>query len=158
MTMPQIGQPAPDFQLEDQEGNHVRLDGLRGKWVVLYFYPKDNTPGCTREACNFRDNFGAIKALGAEILGVSGDSRASHEKFAEKFELPFPLLVDSDHAVAREYGAFGLKKNYGREYEGIIRSTVIIDPDGNVAKTYPRVKPDSHGEEVLAWLKDHKPA
>lgn len=155
MTMPAVGRPAPEFDLEDQDGKHVRLDSLRGQWVVLYFYPRDNTPGCTREACNFRDNFGAIKALGAQILGVSGDSRASHEKFAEKFQLPFPLLVDADHAVARAYGAFGTKKNYGREYEGIIRSTVIIDPRGNVARTYPRVKPDSHGEEVLTWLEEH---
>jgi len=158
MAMPAIGDPAPPFELEDQDGNSVRLADLRGKWVVLYFYPKDNTPGCTREACNFRDNFGALQAAGAQILGVSGDSRASHGKFAEKFELPFPLLVDADHAIARAYGAFGLKKNYGREYEGIIRSTVIIGPDGAVAKTYPRAKPDSHGEEVLAWLKEHAAA
>jgi peroxiredoxin Q/BCP len=155
MAMLDAGAPAPDFDLEDQHGERVTLAGLRGKWVVIYFYPRDNTPGCTKEACGFRDNFGGIQALGATVLGVSGDSRASHGKFAEKFELPFSLLVDSDHAVAREYGAFGLKKNYGREYEGIIRSTVIIDPEGNVAKTYPRVKPDSHGEEVLAWLKEH---
>jgi peroxiredoxin Q/BCP len=153
--MPELKSAAPDFDLEDQSGERVRLAGLRGKWVVIYFYPKDNTPGCTREACNFRDNFGAIRALGAVVLGVSGDSRASHEKFAGKFELPFSLLVDADHEVARAYGAFGLKKNYGREYEGVIRSTVIIDPEGNVAKTFPRVKPDSHGEEVLAWLKEH---
>jgi peroxiredoxin Q/BCP len=155
MAMPALETAAPDFDLEDQDGNRVRLADLRGKWVVIYFYPKDNTPGCTKEACNFRDNFGAIKALGAEVLGISADSRASHEKFAQKFELPFPLLVDTDHTAARAYGAFGLKKNYGREYEGVIRSTVIVDPDGNVAKTFPRVKPDSHGEEVLAWLKEH---
>lgn len=155
MPMPDLDTPAPDFDLEDQHGRRVTLAGLHGKWVVLYFYPRDNTPGCTREACNFRDNFSALQALGAEVLGVSGDSKTSHEKFAAKFELPFPLLVDTDHAVARAYGAFGVKKNYGREYEGIIRSTVIIAPDGTIAKTYPRVKPDSHGEEVLTWLKAH---
>lgn len=155
MAMPGVSTEAPDFELDDQAGQRIRLTDLRGNWVVIYFYPKDNTPGCTKEACNFRDNFAAIKALGAEILGVSADSRASHEKFAAKFELPFSLLVDADHAVARAYGAFGLKKNYGREYEGIIRSTVIVDREGKIAKTFPRVKPAEHGDEVLAWLKDH---
>src|SRR5690606_29686927 len=128
------------------------LEDLKGKWVVLYFYPRDNTPGCTREACNFRDNYSDLQAEGAVVLGVSGGSAASKTKFATKYELPFPLLIDSEHEIARAYGAFGLKKNYGREYEGITRSTVLIDPDGKVAKVWPKVKPDDHGSQVLEWL------
>lgn len=158
MAMPDEGALAPDFSLKDQDGNTVTLSHLRGRWVVIYFYPKDNTPGCTREACNFRDNFGALRSLEAEVLGISADSEASHQKFATKYDLPFRLLVDGDHSVARAYGAFGLKKNYGREYEGVIRSTAIINPEGQVAKTYPRVKPDAHGTEVLEWLKAHQTA
>ena len=148
---------APEFALKDQSGNDVSLASLKGKWAVLYFYPKDDTPGCTREACNFRDNFGALKAAGAEVLGVSGDSAASHQKFAAKYELPFTLLVDEGNAVARAFGAWGTKQNYGKTYEGIIRSTVLINPEGKVAKVWPRVKPDAHGAEVLAWLEKNKP-
>ncbi len=154
MSMPDVVSMAPDFELRDQSGAAVSLGDLRGNWVVLYFYPKDDTPGCTKEACDFRDNHAAIQATGAVVLGVSGDSEASHTKFTQKYELPFSLLVDDkDHSVARAYGAWGKKMNYGREYEGIIRSTFIIDPEGKVAKVWPRVKPDSHGAEVLAWLK-----
>jgi len=154
MPMADVGSPAPDFDLRDQSGESVSLAGQRGKWVVLYFYPKDDTPGCTKEACDFRDNHGAIEAAGAIVLGVSADSEASHTKFAQKYELPFKLLVDDkDHGVARAYGAWGVKKNYGREYEGVIRSTFVIDPEGKIAKVWPRVKPDRHGEEVLGWLK-----
>jgi len=153
MPFPVVASPAPAFSLTDQHGATVSLDALRGKWVVVYFYPRDDTPGCTREACNFRDNFGALKALGAVVLGVSGDSAASHQKFAAKYELPFTLLVDTGHEMAKTYGAWGTKKNYGKTYEGIIRSTVIIGPDGNVAKVFPKVKPDAHGAEVLEWLK-----
>ena len=130
----------------------MSLESLKGGWVALYFYPKDDTPGCTKEACNFRDNYGAIQAAGATVIGVSGDSQASHEKFVAKYELPFTLLVDSDRAIAKAFGAWGIKKNYGKEYEGIIRSTLIIDPRGKVSKVWPRVKPDAHGAEVLAWL------
>lgn len=149
-----VGSPAPPFTLPDQDGGAVDLAALAGTWVVLYFYPRDDTPGCTREACNFRDNFGALKAAGAVVLGLSPDNAAAHKKFAAKYELPFQLLVDApDHATARAYGAWGLKKNYGKEYEGMIRSTVIIDPTGKVAKAWGRVKPDAHGEEVLNWLK-----
>jgi peroxiredoxin Q/BCP len=154
MPMPDVASPAPDFELPDQSGETVSLAAQRGKWVVLYFYPKDDTPGCTKEACDFRDNHGAIKAAGAVVLGVSADSEASHTKFAQKYDLPFQLLVDGkEHAVARAYGAWGTKKNYGREYEGIIRSTFVIDPEGKIAKAWPRVKPEGHGQEVLAWLK-----
>ena len=153
-TAPAVGEEAPGFELNDQSGETVRLAELRGKWVVVYFYPKDDTPGCTREACNLRDNHAAIQKAGAVVLGVSGDSAASHAKFAEKYELPFQLLVDDDdHSVARAYGAFGPKMNYGKTYEGVIRSTVIIDPRGRIAKVWSKVKPDAHGDEVLAWLR-----
>jgi peroxiredoxin Q/BCP len=156
MPMPAAGEAAPPFALPDQAGASVALEDLRGRWVVLYFYPRDDTPGCTREACDFRDQHGAISAAGATILGLSPDTAAAHAKFAAKYGLPFQLLVDGPgHAVARAYGAWGLKKNYGKEYEGMIRSTVIIDPEGRVAKTWPRVKPDAHGQEVLAWLKEN---
>jgi len=153
MPMPEVGAEAPAFELQDQAGERVSLAGLRGKWVVLYFYPRDDTPGCTREACNFRDMHGDLKAENAVVLGLSPDKASAHARFAERYGLPFQLLVDSeDHATARAYGAWGMKKNYGKEYEGMIRSTVLIDPEGRVAKTWPRVKPDAHGEEVLAWL------
>ena len=151
-TMPVSGTAAPDFAAPDADGNTVRLQDLRGKWVVLFFYPKDDTPGCTREACSFRDHYAAIQATGAVVLGVSGGTETSHAKFARKHELPFPLLVDADHAIARAYGAWGTKRMYGREYEGIIRSTFIVDPEGNIAKTWPKVKPDEHGAEVFDWL------
>ena len=144
---------APDFALQDQDGNTVSRDSLKGRWAVIYFYPRDDTPGCTREACNFRDNFAALKALGADVLGVSGDSAAAHKKFAAKYELPFTLLVDAGNEMARAYGAWGKKNMYGKTYEGIIRSTVVISPEGMVARVWPKVKPESHGEEVLEWLK-----
>ena len=156
MPMPEAGATAPVFELSDQSGNGVSLEGLRGKWVVLYFYPRDDTPGCTREACSFRDMHADLQAAGAVVLGLSPDRQATHAKFAEKHALPFQLLVDdADHTTARAYGAWGLKKNYGKEYEGMIRSTVLIDPEGKVAKTWPRVKPDAHGEEVLKWIREN---
>ena len=145
--------PAPDFSLKDQEGKEVSLRSLKGKWAVIYFYPKDDTPGCTKEACNFRDNFGALKAAGATVIGVSADSAASHQKFAAKYDLPFTLLVDEGNQMAKAFGAWGTKHNYGKTYDGIIRSTVILDPEGKVAKAWPKVKPDEHGAEVLEWLK-----
>ena len=146
------GAEAPPLELKDQAGTVHRLHDYHGRWVVLYFYPKDDTPGCTKEACSFRDNHAAIQAAGAVVLGVSADSPASHQRFAEKYRLPFPLLVDDDHSVARAYGAYGMKKNYGREYEGVIRSTFVIDPAGCIAKVYAKVKTDTHGADVLAWL------
>ena len=155
-TLPAVDTEAPSFEAPDQHGKLVRLRDLRGEWIVLYFYPKDDTPGCTKEACNFRDNFGALKAAGATVLGVSGDSEASHQKFAEKYDLPFRLLVDDhEHGIARAYGAWGMKTNYGRTYEGLTRITFIISPQGRIAKVWPRVKPDGHGEQVLSWLKEN---
>jgi peroxiredoxin Q/BCP len=155
MAFPEVGSKAPEFHLPDQSGADVSLASTAGAWRVIYFYPKDDTPGCTKEACNFRDNFGALKAAGATVLGVSGDSGASHQKFAAKYELPFTLLTDAGHEMSRAYGAWGLKQNYGKTYEGIIRSTVIVDPDGKVAKVWARVKPDDHGAQVLKWLHDN---
>ena len=152
MPFPEVGSVAPDFALKDQSGEEVSSLGLRGRWTVIYFYPKDDTPGCTKEACSFRDNTAALKAVHAQVVGISGDSAASHQKFAAKYELPFPLLVDDENLVAKAYGAFGTKHNYGKTYEGIIRSTVIVDPDGFVAKVWKAVKADGHGEQVLEWL------
>jgi thioredoxin-dependent peroxiredoxin len=146
------GQQAPDFELASDAGERVRLSDLRGKPVVLYFYPKDDTPGCTKQACGIRDAWGDYRARGAVVLGVSPDDEASHVKFKEKYSLPFTLLADPDHAVATEYGAWGEKKNYGKTYEGIIRSTFVIGPDGTLVKALRNVKPDGHAERVLAVL------
>ncbi len=156
MTLPSVDSEARSFSLKDQFGQITHLRDLRGQWIVLYFYPKDDTPGCTKEACNFRDNYDAIQKTGALVLGVSGDSQESHKKFAEKYDLPFTLLVDDEnHSTARSYGAWGTKNMYGKSYEGIIRSTFIIDPAGRLAHMWPKVKPDQHGEEVLNWLKQN---
>ncbi len=153
MALLAVDSKAPAFTLQDQSGEEVSLASLNGKWAVIYFYPKDDTPGCTKEACNFRDNFSALKAAGATVLGVSGDTAASHQKFAQKYELPFTLLVDEGNQLAKAFGAYGPKSMYGKTYEGIIRSTVILRPDGTVAKVWSKVKPDTHGAEVLEWLK-----
>lgn len=149
--MLQEGTIAPDFALE-ASGGAVTLSDYRGQTVVLYFYPKDDTPGCTTEACNFRDDYSEILAAGAVVLGISPDSVRSHDKFKLKYELPFPLLSDPDHEVAELYGAWGEKKMYGRTYMGIIRSTYIIDDKGFIVKVFPRVRPKKHSEEVLAVL------
>ncbi|MFW6387854.1 MAG: thioredoxin-dependent thiol peroxidase, partial [bacterium] len=138
------GQKAPEFSLEDQDGRVVRLADLKGNTVVLYFYPKDDTPGCTTEACSFRDAFADIKARGAFLFGISADTTESHTKFREKYDLPFPLLSDKDASVARSYGVWGKKKMFGKTYEGIQRSTFVIGPDGVVQKVFPKVKPEEH--------------
>ena len=144
---------APDFQLQDQDGISRTLADYRGKWVVLYFYPKDDTPGCTTEACNFRDERESIAALGnCEVIGISKDSVKSHKKFAEKYGLNFTILSDESHEVIEAYGAWKLKKFMGREYMGIERSTVIIDPDGNIVKEYPKVDPKEHAVEIIHAL------
>ena len=150
--MIQEGQQAPDFELQSDTDETVRLSELKGTRVVLFFYPKDDTSGCTKEACGFRDRMEPIAAESAVVLGVSPDGADSHARFRDKFGLNFPLLVDSDHAVAEAYGAWGKKSMYGREYEGILRSTFIIGADGLVEKVYARVKPAGHAEAVLAAL------
>ena len=144
------GDKAPDFKVPDAEGKVVSLKDLRGKKVVLYFYPKDDTPGCTKEACAFRDSFGKFKKRGIEVLGVSLDSEKSHQKFAKKFDLPFRLLADTDRAVSESYGTYGQKKFMGREYMGVNRMTFLIDEKGKIKKIYNKVKPEVHADEVLA--------
>ena len=147
------GDKAPPFSLPSDEGGTVRLADLKGRKVVLYFYPKDDTSGCTTEACEFRDSWAAVKAAGAVVLGVSPDGIASHQKFRKKYKLPFPLLADEDHAVAEQYGAWGEKSMYGRKYRGILRSTFIIDEAGRLMKAFSKVKPKGHAAEVLAALR-----
>ena len=146
------GQPAPDFELTSDSGETVKLSGLRGKPVVLYFYPKDDTPGCTAQACGIRDAYGEFEQAGAVVLGVSPDSESSHVKFKEKYGLPFTLLADADHAVAELYGVWGEKTFAGKTYLGVNRSTFVIGADGNVAKVMHDVKPASHADDVLAAL------
>ena len=145
------GAMAPDFELETTDGP-VSLSGLRGSRVVLYFYPKDDTPGCTREACSFRDSMSRLQGHGATILGVSKDSVESHRRFREKYGLPFALASDPDNAVATAYGAFGKKKMYGKEVTGTIRSTFLIDPQGHIERVWSPVKVDGHVDQVLAEL------
>lgn len=146
------GQPAPAFTLPAHTGESVTLAQLKGKPVVLYFYPKDDTPGCTKEACSFRDHWEALQAKGVVVLGVSPDPVAKHEKFAAKYQLPFPLLADPDHAVAEAYGAWGEKTLYGKKMTGILRTTFLIGADGIVKHVWKKPKTDIHAEEVLAKL------
>jgi peroxiredoxin Q/BCP len=150
--MLQEGTLAPDFTLPADGGGEVTLSDYRGKKVVLYFYPKDDTPGCTTEACNFRDDYSDVLAAGAEVIGISPDTVKSHDKFKTKYELPFPLLSDTEHQVAETYGAWGEKKMYGKTYLGIIRSTFVIDEEGTIVKVFPKVSPKKHSQEVLAVL------
>lgn len=150
--MVEAGSQAPLFALPSGDGDTVALSDLHGRQVVLYFYPKDDTPGCTTQACDLRDSWRAIQEAGAVVLGVSPDGPDSHARFAHKFQLPFPLLADEDHAVAEAYGAWGEKSMYGRTYMGIIRSTVIIDGEGIVSHVFPRVRPKGHAAMVLAAL------
>ncbi len=148
-----IGQKAPDFKLPDATGKEHELSDYAGKWVLLYFYPKDDTPGCTKEACGIRDNFPAFRKMKAVVLGMSADSPVSHGKFTAKFDLPFALLSDESKKVLEKYGVWGKKKFMGREYMGIFRTSFLIDPEGKIAKIYENVKPEMHAEEVLADLK-----
>ena len=150
--MVEEGKPAPDFELPSDSGERVRLSSLRGKPVVLYFYPKDDTPGCTTQACGIRDVYADFRERGAVVLGVSPDDEASHVKFKEKYSLPFTLLADPEHEVAEEYGVWKERNMYGKKSMGIERSTFVIDSDGNVAKAMRRVKPDTHAGDVLAAL------
>jgi thioredoxin-dependent peroxiredoxin len=146
------GRPAPDFTLLTDAAEPLTLSSLRGSKIVLYFYPKDDTPGCTKQACGIRDTWGELSRTGAVILGVSPDSPKSHAKFREKYRLPFTLLADEDHQVADEYGVWVEKKFSGKRYMGIERSTFVIDERGNVAKVMPRVKPGEHADDMLAAL------
>jgi peroxiredoxin Q/BCP len=146
------GERAPDFTLASDSGEEVTLSSFRGKPVILYFYPKDDTPGCTTQACGIRDVYAEFRERGAVVLGVSPDDEASHVKFKEKYSLPFTLLADPEHEVAEQYGVWKERNLYGKKSMGILRSTFVIDADGNVAKTMRRVKPDTHAADVLAAL------
>ena len=148
-----VGDKAPDFILKDGGGETAKLSDFKGKKVVLYFYPKDDTPGCTKEACNFRDNLTSLGKLNVEVLGVSTDDEASHKKFAEKYNLPFKLLADVDKKVSKEYGIYELKNNYGKEYYGITRSTFVIDENGKIQQIYYKVNPEEHINEIMAEIK-----
>ncbi|MDX2100687.1 MAG: thioredoxin-dependent thiol peroxidase [Leptolyngbyaceae cyanobacterium bins.59] len=148
----QPGDPAPDFTLTDTDGNTVRLADLLGKRVVLYFYPRDNTPGCNKEACAFRDAYADFQNKDVVVLGVSTDDAKSHAKFVKKFQLPFPLLCDPEGQVATAYESYGLKKFMGKEFMGVFRNTFVIGPDGRLEKIYRKVKPETHAAEVLAEL------
>jgi len=147
-----VGDNAPDFTLPDQDGNNHTLSDYKGGPVVLYFYPKDHTSGCTKEACGFRDDYSAYQEADVTILGVSPDSSKTHTNFIAKHELPFTLLADTDREVLKLYGAWGLKKMYGREYEGVLRTTYLIAADGKIANIYQKVKPAAHSAEILADL------
>ena len=151
-----IGYKAPDFTLADTKGNLVKLSSLKGKPIVLYFYPKDDTPGCTKEACNFRDDYSQYKKKGIVILGVSTDDQTSHQKFTKKYSLPFPLLCDTDKKVVNLYGVYGEKSMYGRKYMGINRFTFLIDKEGRIQHIFNKVSVDDHSKEILAILKSIK--
>ena len=150
--MIEVGQEAPDFRLLDQNGTEVRLHALRGKPVVVYFYPKDDSPGCTTEACSFRDNWSTLQEHGVTVLGISADDVASHKTFATKYDLPFSLLADTDTSVMKAWGAYGIKNMYGKKVTGIFRYTYVLDAQGVVIKLFKRPKTNIHAEEVLAVL------
>ena len=156
--MPAAGDPAPEVALPDQAGTVHRLSEQRGRWTILYFYPADDTPGCTVEACEFRDSNETIREQGADVWGVSPQSSASKRKFREKFGLPFTLLADEGHAAAEAYGSWVEKNNYGRTYWGTARRTFLIDPEGRVARVWPKVKPEGHAAEVLVALEEERAA
>ena len=148
-----LNQQAPEFSLPDQHGNQHSLEMYKGKKIVLYFYPKDDTPGCTTEACAFRDDYSVYKELDAVILGVSPDAVKSHKKFSDKYSLPFPVLSDDQHKVCELFGVWGKKKYMGREYDGVFRTTFIISADGIIEKVFEGVKPDGHSKEVINALR-----
>jgi peroxiredoxin Q/BCP len=151
--MVEEGKPAPDFELKSDRGETVKLSDLRGKQVVLYFYPKDDTPGCTTQACGIRDAYGEFEQEGAVVLGVSPDDERSHVKFKQKYELPFALLADVDHSVAEDYGVWVEKSYAGKKYLGVARSTFVIAEDGTIKRAMHDVKPDSHADDVLETLR-----
>jgi peroxiredoxin Q/BCP len=149
-----VGDKAPSFKLKNQDGKTISLSDLKGKPIVLYFYPKDDTSGCTKEACNFRDEFPKFGKMKAEIIGISADSIESHKKFAEKYKLPFNLLSDEKKEVIEKYGVWQEKSMYGKKYMGIVRTTFIIDASGKIGKIFPKVKVDNHNKEVMEALKE----
>ena len=149
MKLLAVGDRAPSFETVDQSGARVALKDFSGRKVVLYFYPKDDTPGCTKEACSFRDGYADFRKRKIEVLGVSVDDEKSHKKFAEKFDLPFRLLADPDRKIVRAYGVWGQKSLYGRKYMGTHRVTYVVDEKGKIAAVFPKVKPDGHAEEIL---------
>jgi peroxiredoxin Q/BCP len=157
MNMLKIGDEAPDFSLPSTSGKKTTLKDYRGRKLVLYFYPKDQTPGCTLESCDFRDNLARVRRAGAEVLGVSKDSLASHDRFRERFELPFDLLTDADNAIATAYGAFGVKTMYGKKVMGTIRSTFLIEEKGKIERIWSPVKVKGHVDQVLAALRGEAP-
>jgi peroxiredoxin Q/BCP len=156
--MPAVGDVAPDVTLADASGTIHRLAEQRGRWTILYFYPKDDTPGCTIEACGFRDSNETIHERGADVWGVSPQGAASKRSFADKFGLPFTLLIDDRHAVAEAYGSWVEKQNYGKTYWGTARTTFLVDPEGRIARVWPKVKPEGHAAEVLAALDESQAA
>lgn len=149
MAALKVGDKAPDFQVADQDGTAVSLKDFRGSKLILYFYPKDDTPGCTAEACNLKDNYQILKKKGFSVLGVSADSDASHKKFIAKYILPFALIPDKERTILKAYGAWGMKKLYGREYEGIIRTTYVIDEKGVIEKVFTKVDTKNHSQQIL---------
>jgi len=148
--MLEAGQPAPDFNAVDQNGDPISLSRFRGKKVVLYFYPRDNTPGCTAQACDLRDNYARLQAAGYQVIGVSTDGEKKHRNFIDKYALPFPLIADTDNAVHELYGTWQLKKNYGKEYMGTVRTTFLIDENGMIAEVIKKVKTKEHTAQILA--------
>lgn len=147
------GLKAPEFELKDSKGEIHRLSDYEGQTIVVYFYPKDDTPGCTKEACSFRDSYADFREAGVEVIGISPDTVKSHTKFANKYDLPFTLLSDPDHQVCEAFGVWGLKKSFGREYEGVYRTTFIIGPEGEIKRVFENVKPSDHSQEVLEEVK-----
>jgi peroxiredoxin Q/BCP len=152
MAFLEEGATAPDFKEKNQNGEEISLTDFRGKKVILYFYPKDNTPGCTAESCNLRDNYSDLIAKGFEVIGVSPDSEKSHTNFISKYDLPFNLIADTDKKILKAYGAWGLKKMYGKEYEGVLRTTYVIDEAGKILKTITKVKTKDHSAQILDEL------
>lgn len=154
MAFPKLNSKAPSISLPDQNGDKIKLSDYKGQWVLIYFYPKDSTPGCTIEACGLRDSFPRLEKLNAKVLGISTDSVASHKKFADKFNLPFTLLADTEKEVVTKYGVWANKSMFGVKYMGILRTSFLIDPQGKIVRIYEKVKPVSHANQVLADLKE----
>lgn len=149
MTQPTAGMPAPQFEGTDQNGNVINLNSFRGKKIVLYFYPKDNTPGCTAEACSLRDNYNELLKKGFAVVGISADSMKSHEKFAEKYDLPFPLISDPERKIMTAYGTYGEKTMYGKKVMGVLRTTFIIDEEGRIEKVIKKVDTKEHAPQIF---------